>query len=91
MNQNCRVAENAVYKCVVSTTEKSKEHVYIGVAEGYWKQCYYNHTMSFRNQKHKNDTALLTFLWELKKSTKETLKLTWPILKVVPGYSNISK
>ena len=39
----------------------------IGVAEGDWKKRYYNHTMSFRNQKHENDTALSTFLWKLLK------------------------
>ena len=72
MNGNCRV-EKTVYKCVVSTTEKSTEHVYIGITEGDWKQRYYNHIMSFRNQKHKNDTALSIFSWELKKSTKELL------------------
>ena len=33
MNGRFRV-ENVVYKCVVSTTEKSKEHVYIGIVEG---------------------------------------------------------
>ena len=47
--------------------------------------------MSFRNQKRKNDTGLSTFLWEFKKSTKETPKLTWSVLKVVPAYTNISK
>ena len=47
--------------------------------------------MSFRNQKHKNGTALSAFLWELKKSRKETPKPTWLALKVVPGYLNISK
>ena len=31
------------------------------------------------------------FLLELKKSTKENPKLTWLVLKVAPGYSNISK
>ena len=90
MNGNFRI-ENVVYKCVVSTTRKSKEQVYNGVAEGNWKQRYYYYIMSFRNQKHKNDTALSTFLWELQKSTKENLKLTWSVLKVVPGHSNISK
>ena len=50
MNGNCRV-ENVVYKCVFYATEKPKEHVYIGVTEGDWKQRYHNHTMSFRNQK----------------------------------------
>ena len=50
MNGNCRV-ENIVYKCIVSAAEKSKEHVYIGVAEGDWKQRFQCHSevMSFRN------------------------------------------
>ena len=90
VNGNCRV-ENVGCKCVVSTTKKSKEHVYIGVAESDWKQHYYNHTMSFENQERKTDTALSTFLWELQKSIKETPKLTWSVSKVVLRYSNISK
>ena len=84
MNGNSKV-EKVVYKCVVSTTAKTKEHVYVGVAEGNWKQRYNNHTMLFRNQRHKNDTALSTFLWELKKSPKESPSLIWPVLKV-PEY-----
>ena len=32
MNGDCRV-ENLMYKCLVSATEKSKEYVYIHVAE----------------------------------------------------------
>ena len=90
MNGNVRV-ENVVYKCIVSATEKSKEHVYIGIAENDWNRRYYYHIMSFRNQKRKSDTVLLTFLRELKKSTKETPTLTWSFLKVAPAYSNISK
>ena len=40
-----------------------------------------------------NDTALSTFLWELKKSKKkkQTNKLTWSVLKVVLGYLNVCK
>ena len=51
------------------------------------------HTYSlFRNEKRKIDTALSTFFWRLlKKSTKETPKYAWSILKVVPRYSNNSK
>ena len=44
-----------MYKCVIPVSEKSKEHVYIDVTEGDWKQSYYNHTISFRKQRHKND------------------------------------
>ena len=89
MDGNCRV-ENVVYKCVVSATAKLKEHVCVGVTMGDWKQWHYNHTMSFRNQRYKNDKTLSTFVWELKKSTKEIPKYAWSVLKVVSGYSNIS-
>ena len=61
INENCRI-ENVVYKCVVSNSENSKEHVYTGIAEGDWKQRYYNHTISFRNQRYKNDITLFKFL-----------------------------
>lgn len=72
MNGNCTV-ENVEYKYVVSATEK--EHVYINVAEGDWKHCYYNLTMSFINQKHKNDISLSAFLLDHKKSIKKFLTL----------------
>ena len=52
MKGYCRV-ENVVYKLAVSTTEKSKEHDYIDVADSDWKQSYYNQALSFRNQRHK--------------------------------------
>ena len=39
VNENYRV-ENVAYNCVVSVAEKSKEHFYVGVAEGHWKQPY---------------------------------------------------
>ena len=74
MNGNCRI-ENIVYKCVVSATKKSKELVYIGVAKGDWKQHYYNHTMSFRNQKHKSDTAFQFFYGSLRNQQKKPLSL----------------
>ena len=67
------------------------QRAYLGLAEGEWKQRYYNHTQSFRNARHKNDTALSSNLWELKKKTGKIPKLTWSILKIVPGHSNISK
>ena len=54
VNGNCRV-ENVVYKCVPSTTKISKEDIYTGVVEGNRKQRYYNHIMSFRNQRYKRN------------------------------------
>ena len=32
---------------------------------------------AFRNAKHKYDTALSSYFWELKKKTSEIPKLTW--------------
>ena len=55
------------------------------------KPLHYNHAQSFRNTRHESDTALSSYLWELKKKTIEIPKLTWSILKIVPGYLNISK
>ena len=91
MNGNCLI-NNVIYNCTLSpTTTTTKERAYLGLVGGEWKQRYYNHKRSFRNARHKNDTALSSYLWELKKKTSEIPKLTWSILKIVPGYSNISK
>ena len=65
------------------------EQVDIDIAESDSKQCFLNHTVSFGNQRYKNDTILWIFLWDLKKSTKEIPKLTWSVLKVVSGCLNI--
>lgn len=71
MNGNC-LTKNVIYKCPVSPrTTTTKQQAYLGLAEGEWKQQYYNHTKSFRNAKHKNDMELSSYLWELKKETIE--------------------
>ena len=65
-----------------------KQCVYLGIAEGNWKQRLYNHRKSFKDKKHKNDTALL---WDLKENHNQIPKLTCSIVRFAPGYSNISK
>ena len=82
---------DVIYKCTISQATTTKQRAYLGLAEGEWKQRYYNHTQSFRNARRKNDRALSSDLWELKKKTSEIPKLTWPLLKTVAGYSYISK
>ena len=74
MNGNCLI-NNVIYKYTVSPTT-TKQRVYLGLAEGEWKQGYYNHTQSFRNARHKNDAAPSSYLWEFKKKTSEIPKLT---------------
>ena len=72
---NCRVKDNCpldgkcLHKCIVCqvnviTNNECKE--YFGTAEGEFKLCYNNHTMSFRHKKHVNNTELSKYLWKLK-------------------------
>ena len=68
-----------------------KQHVYLGIAEGNWKQRLYNHRQSFKDKRHKNDTTLSSYLWDLKENHNQIPKLTWSIVRFAPGYSNISK
>ena len=60
LNGNCKV-QNAIYKCTVSRMQTFKP-VYLGTAEGNWKQPLYNHRQPFKDKKHKNDTALSSYL-----------------------------
>ena len=60
LNWNCKV-QNVIYKCTVSATQTFKQRVYLGIAEGNWKQRLYNHRQSFKDKKNKNDTALSSY------------------------------
>ena len=42
------------------------ERVYLGIAEGNWKQRLYNYRQPFKDKKHKNDTTLSNYLWNFK-------------------------
>ena len=90
LNGNCKV-QNVIYKCTVSATQTFKQRVYLGIAEGNWKQRLYNHRQSFKDKRHKNDTTLSSYLWDLKENHNQIPKLTWSIVRFAPGYSNISK
>ena len=91
MNGNC-LTNSVIYKYTISpATTTTKQRAYLELAEGDWKQLHYNHAQSFGNVRHKNHATLSGCLWKLKKKTNEIPKLTWSILKIVPGYSNVSK
>ena len=49
MNGKCQV-QNVVYKCTVSATPNFPKRVYLGVAEGDWKQRFYNHKKSIKKK-----------------------------------------
>ena len=89
LDGKCR-AENIVYKCVASVHGYPNK-VYLGTAEGDFKQRFYNHQMSFNNEGHSTDTTFSKCIWEVKRKLKIMPSLKWHIIKSVPAYSNISK
>ena len=90
MNGKCQV-QNVVYKCTVSATPNFPKRVYLGVAEGDWKQRFYNHKKSIKNKSYRNDTTLSSYLSDLREKHNVFPTLTWSVVKSVPGYSNILK
>ena len=82
-----------VYKAEIETNNDTNElstKVYFGISETEFKSSYNNHTMSFRNRTHENDTGLSKYIWSLKDENKD-FDIKWSILKKSCGYSIISK
>ena len=90
LNGNCKL-QSVIYKCTVSATQTFKQRVYLGIVERNWKQRLYIHRQSFKDKRHKNGTTLSSYLWDLKENHNQIPKLTWPIVRFAPAYSNISK
>ena len=90
LNGDCKV-QNVIYTCTVSATQTFKQRVYFGIAEGNGKQQLCYRRQSFKDKKHKNNTALSSYLWDLKENHNQISKLTWTIVRLAPGYLNISR
>ena len=90
LNGNCKI-QNVIYKWTVSATQTFKHRVYLGIAEGNWKQRLCNQKQFFKDKKHKNDTALSSYLRDLKENHNQILKLTWSVVRLASGCSNNSK
>ena len=90
MNGKCQV-QNVVSNCTMSATPNFPKRVYLGVAEGDWKQRFYNHKKSIKNKSYRNDTTLSSYLWDLREKHNVFPTLTWSVVKSVPRYFNISK
>ena len=90
LNGNCKV-QSVIYKCTVSATQTFKQRFYLEKTEGNWKQRLYIPRQSFKDKKHKNGTALSSYLWDLKENYNQIPKLTWSVVRFAPGYSNNSR
>ena len=93
MNGKCQTMD-AVYDWPVISPELQK--IYFGLAEGKWKQMYYNHEKSFNHKRYAHDTTLSSVSkGNSKCNFKETLDVTpnlkWSVARCSTPYSNISK
>ena len=95
---HCPLGNKCLINKIVQKTEIETKNdinelstkVYFGISETEFKSRYNNHTMSFRNQTHENDTELSKYIWSLKDENKD-FDIKWSILKKSSGYSNIYK
>ena len=87
------LTNKTVYKAEVETNDGINElstKVYFGISETEFKSRYNNHTMSFRNRTHENDTELSKCIWSLKDQNKD-FDIKWSIFKKSSEYSIVSK
>ena len=85
--ENC-LATNVINKAEVTTTDNAETKKYIGMTSNEFKVRYRNHTKSFRDKKHSNETELSKYIWDLKKGRRNfSLKLS--ILKRATAYHTI--
>ena len=75
----------------MSATPNFPKQAYLDVAEGDWKQRFYNHKKSIKNKNYRNDTTLSSYLRDLREKYNVFPTLTWSVVKLVPGYSYIFK
>merc|ERR1712105_189355 len=71
-----------------NSTEERK--LYIGLTELPFKTRFYNHTQSFKKKKHRHDTELSRYIWQLKKK-KKRYSIKWSIVTKARAYSNETK
>ena len=78
MNGKCQTMD-AVYDWPVTSPELQK--IYFGLAEGKWKQMYYNHKNSFNHKRYAYDTTLSSYARYLKETLDVTPNLKWSVVR----------
>ena len=69
----------------VVTGPVNETKAYIGESCNVFKQRYANHLKSFRHERYKNETALSTYVWEMKQKGAE-VDIKWSVLAKVPAH-----
>ena len=82
-SSNCRLAEKSlsedlVYHAQVNKSDINETKNYYGICEKNFKECYINHTTSFRNKSKGKSAQLSQYIWKLKNS-RICYDLKWSI------------
>ena len=88
MKENYQV-NDGLYKCDVTSPLSKK--MYIALAERERKSSFFNHKLSFEQNRYSYKTTFSGYMLRLKSGSSKTPNLKWSILRCVPPYSNISK
>ena len=72
------------------STNKTRKNLY-RIISGWMEKRYYNHRKLFQNQRYQLETMLSCYVWEIKRAIDQISSMKWLIIKVLPGYSNITK
>ena len=78
------LVNDVVYKCDVIRPLPKK--VYLGLAEGEWKGCFYDHRLSFKLKRYFYKRRLSSYVMDFKSVSSETPNLKWSVLRCVPPY-----
>ena len=78
----CTVYEANIYRDIAGYKQKC----YLGLCETTFKNRFGNHKKSLNHVKHKNDTELSKFFWEIKKHNGPP-KITWKNIRICRSYN----
>ena len=79
------LASNVIYQAKVTKTDEKDKKLYIGMTAHLFKYHFSNHMKWFCNLKYAKETALFTYIWDLKNEGKDFI-VKWSILKGMKGY-----
>ena len=83
IRQKKYLTDKFVYKAEVEISDGINElstKIYFGIRDAKFKSRYNNHTMSFTNRTHENNTELAKYPWSLKDQNKD-FDIKWYIFK----------
>ena len=80
---------DVIYDCRITSLEPPK--VCLWLAEGKWKQSYYNYKNSFNHKRYSHETTISSYVWHLEENLDVTSNLKRSVVRCATPYSNISK